>query len=222
MLSRKSRGPPGFFARRSHPTLAATALSGLLVAASTGSALSHGCTPNHPRPLVILKDMKPCSFDRETLSFAGEPVEQAKCLMRGLDATRNLVPTLESLPPALVSRIGAETGLPARGLLITFLAKQGFEWDFAANLWQPLSRANDNDPNAPMARYFVIHDTSGPNYGHRSFPPDIDVNPKINNLVRFKCPDGWVRRGAVGSRFLHSLARDQVRTRRQFRWRTSR
>ena len=44
MLLRKSRGPPafGFFARRSHPTFAATALGGLLVAASTGSALSHG------------------------------------------------------------------------------------------------------------------------------------------------------------------------------------
>ena len=154
MLLRKSRGPPafGFFARRSHPTFAATALGGLLVAASTGSALSHGCMPNHARPLIILKDMGPCSFDRQTMSFAGEPVEQAKCLMRGMDATRNLVPTLESLPPALVSRIGADTGLPARELLTTFLSKQDFEWDFAANLWQPLSRANDNDPNAPMAR----------------------------------------------------------------------
>ena len=193
MLLRKSRGPHafGFFAQRSYPTFAATALGGLLVAASTGSASSHGCMPNHARPLVILKNMGPCSFDRQTMSFAGEPVEQAKCLMRGMDATRNLVPTLESLPPALVSRIGADTGLPARELLTTFLSKQDFEWDFAANLWLPLSRANDNDPNAPMARYFVIHDTSGPNYGHRSFPPDIDVNPKINNLVRFKCPDGW-------------------------------
>src|ERR1700720_2361820 len=64
MLLCKSRGPPafGFFARRSHPTFAATALGGLLVAASTGSALSHGCMPNHARPLVILKDMGPCSF----------------------------------------------------------------------------------------------------------------------------------------------------------------
>src|SRR5262249_42159897 len=89
---------------------------------------------------------------------------------------------LESLPPALVSRIGANTGLPARELLSTFLSKQDLEWDFAANLWQPLSRANDNDPNAPMARYFVIHDTSGPNFGRRPFPPDIDVDPRINNL----------------------------------------
>jgi hypothetical protein len=54
------------------------------------------------------------------MSFAGEPVEQAKCLMRGMDATRNLLPMLENLPPALVSRIGADTGLPAREVLSTF------------------------------------------------------------------------------------------------------
>jgi hypothetical protein len=46
---------------------------------------------NHARPLVILKDMGPCRFDRQTMSFAGEPVEQAKCLMRGMGATRNVV-----------------------------------------------------------------------------------------------------------------------------------
>src|SRR5262249_57781818 len=107
----------------------------------------------------------------QTRSFAGEPVEQAKCLMRSMDATRNLVPTLESLPPALVSRIGADTGLPAREVLSTFLSKHDLEWDFAANLWQPLSRANDNDPNAPMAGYFLIPATSGPYYRHPSFPP---------------------------------------------------
>ena len=90
MLFCKSRCLSAFgsSARRSHPTLAAKVLGGLLVAASTGSALSHGCMPNHLRPLVMLKDMGPCSFDRQTMSFAGELVEQAKCLMRGMDATR--------------------------------------------------------------------------------------------------------------------------------------
>ena len=127
MLFRQSRGLAafGFFAQRSHPALAATALGALLVAASTGFASSHGCLPNHARPLVILKDMGPCSFDRQIMSFAGEPVEQAKCLMRSMDATRNLVPTLESLPPALVSRIGADTGLPAREVLSTFARTAG-------------------------------------------------------------------------------------------------
>jgi hypothetical protein len=52
--------------------------------------------PNHARPLVILKDMGPCSFDRQTMSFADEPVEQAKSLMRGMDATRNLVRPLHA------------------------------------------------------------------------------------------------------------------------------
>jgi hypothetical protein len=71
------------------------------------------------------------------------------------------------------------------------LSKEDLEWSFAAYLWQPLSRANDNDPTAPMARYFVIHDTSGPNYGRRSFPADIDSTSKINNLANFKCDDEW-------------------------------
>jgi hypothetical protein len=171
--------------------LTAAGLAGAILTLSTGAAFSHGCMPNHPKPLVILKDMGPCRFDPQNMSFAGEPVEQAKCLMRGMDASRNLVPTLESLPPALASRIGRDGGLPAREVLSGFLSKQNLEWDFAAHLWQPLSQANDNDPDAPMARYFVIHDTSGPNYGRRPFPADVDTNPKLNNLANFKCPDGW-------------------------------
>lgn len=37
----------------------------------------------------------------------------------------------------------------------------------------------------------MIHDTSGPNYGHRAFPDDINTNPKINNLKSFVCNDEW-------------------------------
>ena len=85
-------------------------------------------------------------------------------------------------------------------MLSGFLSKQNLEWDFAANLWQPLSRAQDNDPAAPMARYFVIHDTSGPNFGRRSFPADVDVNPKINSLAGFKCDDGWGKAHVVVNR----------------------
>ena len=195
-------------------------LSCAMLATSAGTALSDGCKPNHPRPLIILKDMGACGFDPQTLSFSGEPAEQARCLMRGMDASRNLGPALDALPLALASRVGQDSGLPAREVLSAFLSKQNLEWDFAAYLWQPLSRARDNDPDAPMARYFVIHDTSGPSFGRRSFPSDIDVNPKINNLAGFKCADGWGKahvvinrsgRHAVGSRTFRSLARDQVR-----------
>jgi hypothetical protein len=74
------------------------------------------------------------------------------------------------------------------------------EWDFAAHLWQPVSRAEDNNPEAPAARYFVIHDTSGPNYGHRSFPDDIDSTAKFNNLKNYYCPDGWGKAHVVVNR----------------------
>jgi len=175
-------------------TLVTAALTCTMLISSVQLALSDGCKPNHFRALFFIRSMGACSFDPETLSFAGTPIEQTKCLMRGMDATRNLAPPLERLPPALASRVGTTTGLPSREALSTLLSKQDLEWDFAAHLWQPVSRAHDNDPDAPMARYFVIHDTSGPNYGHRSFPGDIDnESSKLNNLNHFACPDGWGR-----------------------------
>ncbi|MGB7102746.1 MAG: hypothetical protein WBD95_28800 [Xanthobacteraceae bacterium] len=189
-----------FGAPRSRLNLVAAGLSCAMLATSAAAALSDGCKPNHPRPLIILKDMGACGFDPQTLSFSGEPAEQAKCLMRGMDASRNLGRALDTLPPALASRVGQDSGLPAREVLSAFLSKQNLEWDFAAYLWQPLSRARDNDPDAPMARYFVIHDTSGPSFGRRSFPSDIDVNPKINSLAGFKCADGWGKAHVVINR----------------------
>ena len=171
-----------------------------MLSASAGTAFSHGCMPSHPRPTVVLKDMGACKFDPQTLSFAGEPVEQAKCLMRGMDATRNLAPPLDTLPPALAQRVGQASGLPSREDLSALLSKQNLEWDFAAYLWLPLSHANNNDPNAPMARYFVVHDTSGPSFGRRLFPLDVDNDPKINNLGGFKCSDGWGKAHVVINR----------------------
>jgi hypothetical protein len=82
-------------------------------------------------------------------------------------------------------RAGGEQGAPVFPVLENnFLV-------FADYLWLPVSRAHNNDLGSPMARYFVIHDTSGPNYGHRPFPDDINENPKLNNLRNFYCPDGW-------------------------------
>jgi len=63
-----------------------------------------------PQAALFSQDHGTVQFDSETLSFAGEPVEQAMCLMRGMDATRNLGPPLERLPAPLASRIGETTG----------------------------------------------------------------------------------------------------------------
>jgi len=164
-----------------------------MVCGAAQIAFATDCKPHHFRAPYFISSMGACAFDPESLSFTGTPVEQAKCLMRGMDATRNLGPPLETLPPALANRIGETSGLPSREALSEYLSKQDLETDFAAYLWQPLSRASDNDPDAPTARYFVIHDTSGPNYGHRAFPADIDTDPQYENLADYACSDGWGR-----------------------------
>jgi hypothetical protein len=156
-------------------------------------ALGTECKPTHFRAPYFIRSMGACAFDPTTLHYAGTPVEQAMCLMRGMDATRNLGPPLASLPLGLASRIGESSGLPSREVLSGYLSRQNLETDFAAHLWQPVSRAYDNDPDAPLARYFVIHDTSGPNYGHRAFPADIDTGPEYENLAYYACSDGWGR-----------------------------
>src|SRR5262249_20412254 len=97
-------------------------------------------------------------------------------------------------------RIGRAAGLPSRQALLARLADLGLAKDFAAAVWQPVSHARDNDPDAPAARYFVIHDTSGPNFGSRPFPAHIDPSPKINNLRLFWCADGWAKSHVVVNR----------------------
>src|SRR6201998_4942607 len=96
-------------------------LAGPILLAPLEAVLA-GCKPDHFRPLFFIKSMGACAFDSETLSFAGAPVEQAMCLMRGMDSSRNLDPPLQSLPHALTERIGQTTGLPSRATLSDYLA----------------------------------------------------------------------------------------------------
>ncbi len=184
-----------------HRSLIATGFSAAMLIGSVHAGLSTQCEPSHFRALYFIKSMGACAFDPETLSYAGTPVQQAMCLMRGMDATRNLGLPLQSLPPGLASRIGETTGLPSREVLSSYLSKQNLETDFAAHLWEPVSRAHDNDPDAPMARYFVIHDTSGPVFGRHGFPDDInDETAHLNNLKNFVCSDGWGKAHVVVNR----------------------
>ena len=179
--------------------LCAAMLASPIVLAPADAVLA-GCKPDHFRPLFFVKSMGACAFDSETLSFAGTPAEQAMCLMRGMDSSRNLEPRLPGLPHALSERIGQTTGLPSRATLNDYLSLLGLEGEFGDFLWLPVSRAHDNDLAAPMARYFVIHDTSGPNFGRRSFPDDIDGGGKVNDLRNFECHDGWGKAHVVISR----------------------
>jgi hypothetical protein len=182
-----------------YQALCAAGLAGAIVLAPLDAVLA-GCKPDHFRPAFFIKSMGACAFDAETLSFAGTPAQQAMCLMRGMDVSRNLEPTLPGLPAALSERVGQTNGLPSRVALNDYLSTLGLEGEFGDFLWLPVSRAHDNELTAPMARYFVIHDTSGPNFGRRSFPEDIDGAGKVNDLRNFECHDGWGKAHIVISR----------------------
>jgi hypothetical protein len=154
-------------------------------------AFAQRCQPRRKLTPIVLTTLGPCEFNPATFSFAGEPEQQAMCLMRSATARRNLGPMLETLPPAIGSRVGQSSGLPEREAIATLLVEHGLVWDYASFLWQPISRARNNDPDAPQARYLVIHDTSAPNFGRRPFPENIDEHRSINSLNRFRCGDGW-------------------------------
>jgi hypothetical protein len=150
------------------------------------SAFATQCRPRRPLPTIILKTMGPCNFNPDSFSFAGTLVEQAACLMRPVNRWAHLGPPLAELPKALADRISGTTPMPDRTALTALINETGLS-KFADGLGNDVSRARDNDAQAPMARYFVIHDTSGPRLG--SFPPNLDENTKINNLERFSCSD---------------------------------
>jgi hypothetical protein len=140
-----------------------------------------------PSPPVTLKTMGVCDFDPETLSFAGDGAQQARCLLRPVNPVGRLGTPLEKFPEVLAERAGSAAGVPPRDALRGWLKERGLEAPLGQSLDQPVSFARDNNRSARAATYFIIHDTSTPNYGSLPWPRNIDDDPKINNLDRYTC-----------------------------------
>ena len=155
------------------------------------SAWANRCRPRKPLRPVVLASMGPCIFEPENASFAGDPTQQVRCLLRPVGKRAKLGPPLESLPSVLADRVGRSTLLPERRAIAAVLIEFGLEKDFGESLFYPIARARDGDPFAPTARYLVIHDTSGPNLRGRNWPANLDSHPRFNNLGGFRCSDGW-------------------------------
>ena len=136
---------------------------------------------------VILKHMGPCQFDPAALSFAGDARRQAACLTAPVFPFGKIGGPREDLPPALADFVGTAKALPQPEALRQLLQQRGLEADFGPVLMSPVARAQDGEPLSRPATYFVIHDTSSPNYLGRSWPPDIDRDASINNLGRYAC-----------------------------------
>jgi hypothetical protein len=122
-----------------------------------------------------------CSFDPWTFSFAGDARAQALCLLRPNGRGGELGPALTELPPGL--RMVGEPFDIAAVLVREGSLMAGLPADLADTSIEPISRADSNNPAAPAAKYFVIHDTSTPYLGDAAaFPNPLDADPFVNRL----------------------------------------
>ncbi len=127
-----------------------------------------------------------CHFSVVALSFQGSPLDQARCLLRHVGPRGVISPYPARLPRVLAARIGRPVEISPE-VLDRYLGPGRL--GMPGGLRDPVSRANDNDPAAPLARYFVIHDTSSLYLGSKPFPPDLDTSPAINDVTPFLGPN---------------------------------
>lgn len=128
-----------------------------------------------------------CKLDETSLAFAGSPLEQTLCLLRHVKIYGQLDPPLAALPPPLNNLIGGALSVN-KDVLRRYLMAHGIaEADIGGAISDPVSRANNNAPSAELARYFVIHDVSTPNFLDKPFPSNINMKTGPgNNLNRWK------------------------------------
>ncbi len=163
------------------PTLPARRLATLAVLSLAACAA--------PGPVVeVTQLLGPCGFDVAALGFSGDALAQARCLLRPVATGGVLAPSPTTLPASLEALIGQPVG-DLKPLLRRYLAQRHIgDAAVGGSLDSPLSHARDDDPGAPPARYFVLHDTSVPWLGDATaFPADDD--PALNDLQRFAGPD---------------------------------
>jgi hypothetical protein len=171
----------------------AAGLGAFVFAIAPISAAAQGNCSFKPSPPVTLDHMGLCDFDPESLSYRGDPAQQARCLLNPVQPVGRLGPPLQELPQLLEERVGQPAGLPERARLRGWLAARGLSDPLGDSLVQIVAYANDGDLLSRPATYFVIHDTSTPNYGNLPWPRNIDEDLKVNNLRRYACANNIER-----------------------------
>ncbi|WP_309752631.1 hypothetical protein [Novosphingobium sp.] len=121
-----------------------------------------------------------CQFDRDRLSFAGTPLDQARCLLRkvlplGVKADQPLPPVIvhlmsDAAPPTPAHKAAAIAALPQ--------PYRSFAIEHAND---PVSQT---EAGLPLL-YFVIHDTSSPFLDDAPFPSNLDTNRQINDFTPY-------------------------------------
>ncbi len=114
-----------------------------------------------------------CHFDTNTMSFQGTPIEQARCLLRPVLPFGRLGPQLAILPAPLESLIGKPVQVTPAALSAYLDARHIADADIGGPVTNHLAAA-----------YFVIHDTSTPNYLDQAFPTNVNTASWSHNNLQ--------------------------------------
>lgn len=137
-------------------------------------------------PLLFLaapasaEEIGECRFSRETLTFAGNRVEQASCLLRKIEllAVRKPQPL-----PKVIRHLMERNDGPSATQKTAAIAALPEPYRTYARQWAdaPMSRTAEGLP----ALYFVIHDTSTPFYVNEPFPKHLNQDLKVNDFTPY-------------------------------------
>ncbi|MDI3560058.1 hypothetical protein [Bradyrhizobium sp. Arg816] len=121
----------------------------------------------------------PCPFDSTQLTFEGSPIDQARCLLRTVKRAGNVDEAKANLPPVLSGLLANPATLGVtKAQVRSFLQTRGIaESTVGGSVMDRVCHANDDNPAAPLARYFVIHDTSF------KLDPGEDFDPAFINTA---------------------------------------
>ena len=121
-----------------------------------------------------------CQFDRDTLTFAGSPVEQATCLLRKVELMGKKSP--QPLPP-VIQHVLEQGGTPSAAQRAAALAAFPEPYRTYAIGYQD-KPASQTEGGVPLL-YFVIHDTSTPFLANEKFPHRLNDDPEVNSFASY-------------------------------------
>lgn len=137
-----------------------------------------------------------CRFDRDRLTFAGTPLEQATCLLRKVELLAERKPQrLPGVIEQLLRGEGTPSAVMKQAAIDAF--PEPYRTYALTHADAPVSQTEEGLP----LLYYVIHDTSTPFYGHDPFPRRLNDDPQVNSFTPYM--DGTFAREPVAHIFLN-------------------
>jgi hypothetical protein len=120
-----------------------------------------------------------CAFDATQFSFNGTPAQQASCLLRFVKRGGEVGDANATLPAALADLLAdpQALGVTSAQLRLNLQNRGIVESTVGGSVSERVCHADSDNPAAPLARYFVIHDTSKKLNPGQTFDPALIDSP---------------------------------------------